>query len=62
MDYNIDTLKSSIKFSHEKEDMFLGMNASIYETLKDPTKISMNLYFQKLLLIKIYLVMTIMEV
>ena len=35
VDYNIDTLKSSITFSHEKEDMFLGMNASIYETLKD---------------------------
>ena len=35
VDYNIDTLNSSIKFSHEKEDMFLGMNASIYETLKD---------------------------
>ena len=35
VDYNIDTLKSSIKFSHEKKDMFLGMNASIYETLKD---------------------------
>ncbi len=35
VDYNIDTLKSSIKFSREKEDMFLGMNASVYETLKD---------------------------
>ena len=35
VDYNIDTLNSSIKFSHEKEDMFLGMNASIFETLKD---------------------------
>ena len=35
VDYNIDTLKSSIKFSHEKEDMFLGINASVYETLKD---------------------------
>ncbi len=35
VDYNIDTLKSSIEFSREKEDMFLGINASVYETLKD---------------------------
>ena len=35
VDYNIDTLKSSIKFSREKDNMFLGINASVYETLKD---------------------------
>ncbi len=34
VDYNKDTLESSIDFTREDEDMFFGMNASIYETLK----------------------------
>ena len=35
VDYNQDTLESSINFTHEKDDVFLGLNASIYETTKD---------------------------
>ncbi len=35
VDYNQDTLESSINFTHEKDDVFLGLNASIYETIKD---------------------------
>ena len=35
VDFNKDTLESSIDFTHEKDDLFLGLNASIYETLKD---------------------------
>ncbi|MDC0530117.1 LptA/OstA family protein [Pelagibacteraceae bacterium] len=35
VDYNNDTLESSLNFTHENEDIFLGINASIYETLKD---------------------------
>ncbi len=35
VDHNIDTLESSINFTHETEDIFFGLNASIYETLKD---------------------------
>ncbi len=32
---NIDTLENSISFTHEEEDIFFGVNANIYETLKD---------------------------
>ena len=35
VDYNTDTLESSLDFVHQEDDMFLGFNASIYETLKD---------------------------
>ncbi len=35
VDYNQDTLESSIDFTHEDEDLFLGLNASVFETLKD---------------------------
>ena len=35
VDYNKDTLESSLEFTHETDDIFFGMNASIYETLKD---------------------------
>ena len=34
VDFNTDTLESSLNFTHEKEDLFLGINASVYETLK----------------------------
>ena len=35
VDFNTDTLESSLDFTHQDEDMFLGFNTSIYETLKD---------------------------
>ena len=35
VDYNKDTLESALDFTHETDDIFFGMNASIYETLKD---------------------------
>tara|TARA_B100001057_G_scaffold495549_2_gene594830 strand:+ start:2089 stop:4488 length:2400 start_codon:yes stop_codon:yes gene_type:complete len=35
VDYKLDTLENSIDFSYEDEDLFLGVNASMYETLKD---------------------------
>ena len=35
VDYSNDTLESSLNFTHEKNDLFFGLNASIYETLKD---------------------------
>jgi LPS-assembly protein len=34
VDYNSETLENSIKFSQERDNLFLGFNASIYETLK----------------------------
>ena len=34
IDYNSDTLESSLNFTHENDDIFLGINANIYETLK----------------------------
>ena len=35
VDYNMQTLENSIDFTYEKEDLFFGFNASIYETLKE---------------------------
>ena len=35
IDYNNDTLQSSLNYTYEKEDTFFGLNASIYETLKE---------------------------
>ena len=35
VDYNTDTLENTINFSHENDDLFLGIKASSYETLKD---------------------------
>ena len=38
IDYNQDTLESSLDFTHEDEDIFFGFNASIFETLKENYK------------------------
>ena len=35
VDYNADTLQNTLDFSHENNDLFLGIKASSYETLKD---------------------------
>ena len=35
IDHNIDTLENSINFNHSNENLYFGLNASIYETLKD---------------------------
>ncbi len=35
VDYNQNTLENSLDFTHENDDLFLGINATIYETLKD---------------------------
>ena len=35
VDYNRDTLENHINFTHEKDDLFFGFNASIFETLKE---------------------------
>ena len=35
VDFNQDTLESSLDFTHQDEDIFLGLNASVFETLKD---------------------------
>ena len=35
VDFNQDTLESSLDFSHEDGDVFFGLNASVFETLKD---------------------------
>ena len=33
--YEVDTLESSINYSHQNDDIFIGFNASLYETLKE---------------------------
>jgi LPS-assembly protein len=35
VDYNKDTLESSLEFTHQNEDLYLNFNASMYETLKE---------------------------
>ena len=35
VDYNTDTLESSFNFTHDSNKLFLGLNASIFETLKE---------------------------
>ena len=35
VDFNNDILESSLNFTHQNEDLFFGLNASIYETTKD---------------------------
>ncbi len=35
VDYNKDTLENSLDFTHETDDIFFGLRANIYETLKD---------------------------
>lgn len=35
VDYNTDTLNNSLDFTHEDENIFFGLNASVYETLNE---------------------------
>ena len=35
VDYNTSVLENSIDFSHETDDIFLGVNTSVYETLNE---------------------------
>ena len=35
VDYSSDVLENSLNFSHQKEDLFFGLNASVYETLSE---------------------------
>ena len=38
VDYEKDNLESFLNFTHEKENLFFGLNASVYETLKESSK------------------------
>ena len=35
VDYNADTLENSLSFTHSTDDLFFGLNASLYETLNE---------------------------
>ena len=35
IDHEVDTLESSLSFTREDDDLFFGLNATIYETLKE---------------------------
>ena len=35
VDYNKDNLENSLNYTYSNEDLFIGFNASVYETLKD---------------------------
>ena len=57
VDYNKDTLENHISFTHEKDDLFFGLNASIFETLKESYEDKYEYIFPDITLIKILLVM-----
>ena len=48
VDYNKDILESSFNFTHENDQIFLGVNANIYETLKEDYNDKYEFIFQKL--------------
>ena len=35
IDHEVDTLESSLSFTRQDDDLFFGLNATIYETLKE---------------------------
>ena len=35
VDYNLDTLENSLNYTLQKDDLFFGFDASVYESLKD---------------------------
>ena len=49
VDYNKNTLESRINYTHIDEDIFLGFNASVFETLEAKGRINTNMFYQKLL-------------
>ena len=35
VDYNTNNLENSLNFTHEDDNLFLGFNTSVYETLNE---------------------------
>ena len=52
IDYNVETLENSIKFTQERDNLFFGFNASVSETLKDNHEDKYEYIFPELTLIK----------
>ena len=49
-DYDTPSLENSLEFTHESEESFFNINASVYEDLESIIKvINMSIYCQKLL-------------
>ena len=46
VDYDVDTLESSIDFTSESDDLFLGINASVYESLNESANENMSIFYQ----------------
>ncbi len=52
VDYDIDTLESSIDFTSESDDLFLGINASVYESLNESANEKYEYILPELILAK----------
>ena len=48
VDYNLKYLENSFDFTHQEENLFFSLNASVFETLRTITKINMNIFYLKL--------------
>ena len=44
---NVDTLESSLDFTSESDDLFLGINASVYESLKEGYNDKIRVYITR---------------
>ena len=58
IDYNQTTLENSINFTHEDENIFVGLNASMYETLKENYNDKYEYILPELTLIRIFFQIT----
>ena len=54
VDYNTSTLESSLNFTHESEDIFFGLNSSVYETLNENYNDKYEYIFPDILIDKMY--------
>ena len=61
IDYNQNYLENSFNFSHNNEDYFLSMDASIYENLKETYNDKYEYIFPIFYLIKIYIKANLLE-
>ena len=52
VDYNKNNLENSFNFSHSKDDLFIGLNTSIYQTLNDSYNDKYYFIFPEIILYK----------
>ena len=52
VDYNKNNLENSLNFNHSKDDLFIGLNTSIYQTLNDSYNDKYEYIFPEIILDK----------